>query len=333
MSTRTINGKEITLTDVELNQYDLMFYQDNPRVYSILHENECDDPSQQQIEELMKSQEHVKELREQIKQHGGLIEPLIAIKKDNQYVVLEGNSRLAAYRILGEEKPLEWSKVRVELLPENTSDDDIFSLLGSLHLAAKKEWSVFEKAAYVYRQHKLHPNFPLATIAKKAGLASNTVKKYITVYTFMKETAQDSVQSHWNCYEQYITNRDIQRYRDTHPDMDRKVILEIKSKEIDAHDIRDKMGKIAKDSGRQAAQIMNNYIDGNIDLEGAFVRFQSTGRSGNNFKLLKEMRERLSSEDFQRAILEEASQNSGIAFEIKKIKTIVERIFREVQGS
>ena len=331
MSTITINQKDIELTEVLLNQYDLLFYKDNPRVYSALRDNGCDDPTQQEIEDLMRKMEHVKELKTQIEQHGGLIEPLVGIKQDKEFIVLEGNSRLAAYRILAEDNPDKWSKVRVNLLPEDTDTVDIFSIIGTLHLSSKKDWSVFEKAAYVYRQQQLEPDCPIATLAKRANLSVPTVSKYLKVYKFMRNSG-DTVQSHWNSYEQYILNKDIKKYRETHPNMDEKVIGEIKSGKIaSARDIRDKMGKIAKDSGRQSTQIMNDYINGTIDLDGAFTRFEATGRSGNNYQKVKEIKDLLSSDDFQKALQAEAAENRSIYFELKKIKQITERIIRNIE--
>ena len=106
MGIRVIGQKKFEVTETELLQQDLLFYLDNPRVYSVLHENGHDNPTQTEIEEIMCSLDHVKSLKSQIMQNGGLIEPLIVVKRKDRYVVLEGNSRLAAYRILAKNDPL-----------------------------------------------------------------------------------------------------------------------------------------------------------------------------------------------------------------------------------
>ena len=134
MGIRVIGQKKFEVTETELLQQDLLFYLDNPRVYSVLHENGHDNPTQTEIEEIMCSLDHVKSLKSQIMQNGGLIEPLIVVKRKDRYVVLEGNSRLAAYRILAKNDPLKWSRVLVQILPEDISDSDIFTLLGTFHL-------------------------------------------------------------------------------------------------------------------------------------------------------------------------------------------------------
>ena len=68
-------------SQTELLQQDLLFYLDNPRVYSVLHENGHDNPTQTEIEEIMCSLDHVKSLKSQIMQNGGLIEPLIVVNE------------------------------------------------------------------------------------------------------------------------------------------------------------------------------------------------------------------------------------------------------------
>ena len=147
----TIGKKEYEVTEELLDQCQLLFYEENPRVYSILRANGTT-PTQKEIEEKMTSMEHVKQLRLSIAQNGGLIDPLIVVRRGGDLIVLEGNSRLAAYRLLAEKDPVKWQKVRALILPETISESDIFTLLGQYHLVGRKDWNVFEQAAYLYRQ-------------------------------------------------------------------------------------------------------------------------------------------------------------------------------------
>ena len=59
MGIRVIGQKKFEVTETELLQQDLLFYIDNPRVYSVLHENGHDNPTQTEIEEIMCSLDHV----------------------------------------------------------------------------------------------------------------------------------------------------------------------------------------------------------------------------------------------------------------------------------
>lgn len=143
----TIGKKKFQTKEKEMNQQELFFYIDNPRVYSALRANGNMNPSQQEIETLMRKTENVKELKVQIEQNGGLIEPLIVVSRNDNYIVLEGNSRLAAYRILAENNPAKWSKVSVQILPEEITEAEKFTLIGTYHLVKKKDWTVYEQSS------------------------------------------------------------------------------------------------------------------------------------------------------------------------------------------
>src|ERR1039458_3256238 len=74
--TLLIRGKEIPVTNQQLEQSRLRFFVDNPRVYSIVHGNGRV-PGQEEIQERLLQMEHVKALVYDIDLNGGLIEPLI----------------------------------------------------------------------------------------------------------------------------------------------------------------------------------------------------------------------------------------------------------------
>lgn len=333
METITIGKKEYSVKEMQIDQQELLFYVDNPRVYSALRENGNENPTQEEIETKMRSMEHVKELRYQIEQNGGLIEALIVVSRNSDYVVLEGNSRLAAYRILAEKDPLRWQKVRCNVLPETITENEIFTLLGTLHLVKKKDWSVYEQAAYVYRQSEVN-GLPVNTLAKNVGLATATVKKYIDVYKFMVEW-DDNVQNHWNYYEQYVANTAIKGYRNRYPDMDDQIVTQIKTGKIkEARDIRDKLGKIAKASDKTSARIMKDIIEGKNDIDQGYARFEATGKSGNSYKKIKDFRNLMTNNEFLQSVKREAAANKNqadsTALELRRIKQAVIKLLKEL---
>lgn len=292
MGIRVIGQKKFEVTETELLQQDLLFYLDNPRVYSVLHENGHDNPTQTEIEEIMCSLDHVKSLKSQIMQNGGLIEPLIVVKRKDRYVVLEGNSRLAAYRILAKNDPLKWSRVLVQILPEDISDSDIFTLLGTFHLNPKKDWSKFEQAAYIYRQKK-ELGCSDSALGKQVGISAITVKKYCEIYGLMVEH-NDTHQSHWNMYEQYVQNKGIKQYRNTYPEMDSFFAKQVKTGEIvRAQDVRDILGKIASDAKYlRALQCMLIPTQGK-GIQGRSFFEADFGKTAEDFVMYLAMPERL----------------------------------------
>ncbi|WP_442498193.1 hypothetical protein [Methylobacter sp. sgz302048] len=111
----------------------LLFYAENPRIYSMVWKDNGTEPTQEEIFSALSKSDHVREtLVPSIKSNGGLIEPVLI--RNN--VVLEGNSRLAAYRILAQNDPKTWENIRVRILPESVTDSEIFTLLGEFHIVA-----------------------------------------------------------------------------------------------------------------------------------------------------------------------------------------------------
>jgi hypothetical protein len=90
-----IKGKDYTVSIRHLRHDTLKFYPENPRVYSVLHDGADTAPSQNEIQECLQEMDHVRDLRDDIRENGGLIEPLYV--KEATLEVVEGNSRLAAY--------------------------------------------------------------------------------------------------------------------------------------------------------------------------------------------------------------------------------------------
>lgn len=314
----TIGKKEYEVTEQSICHHELEFYEENPRIYSILRVN-GEVPSQRVIEDKLKSMEHVKQLRLSILQNGGIIDPIIVAKRDGKYVVLEGNSRLAAYRILSEKNPLEWSYIKCNVLPENITDSDIFTLLGQYHLVGRKDWSKFEQAAYLHRQ-KETSKLDNAILAKNVGMTESKVNSYLTVYSFMLEY-NDLRPDRWSYYEEYLKNNGIKKYRNTNPDIDNSFVKMMKKDEIEkAIDVRDLFGKIAKTNDNTSKKLMGKIIAGDINLYEGYDILKSTGKIGNAYQKIKKFREIIVSQEFAKQVKAEAANNNEIAQELKKIK-------------
>ena len=328
MSNITIGKKEYDVEEQLLNQCELLFYEENPRVYSILRANGVT-PSQKEIQDKMVSMDHVKQLRLSIEQNGGLIDPLIVVKRNGDYVVLEGNSRLAAYRLLADKDPVKWQKVRANILPEEITDNEIFTLLGQYHLVGRKDWSVFEQAAYLYRQ-KQSSGLENDILAKNVGLTESKVNTYITVYTFMIEH-DDLRPDRWSYYEEYLKSRGIKKYRETSPEIDDTFVQQVKSGEIrQAMDVRQVLGEVAKTKGKTATRVMKGFIEGSTNIYDGLEQLKATGKTTNAYKHINKFRESIVSEDFQKALMVEATSNKDIKFELNKIKKAIDDILKKI---
>lgn len=328
MSKITIGKKEYEVSEVQLNQCELLFYEENPRVYSALRADGST-PTQEAIEEKMTSMDHVKQLRLSIEQNGGLIDPLMVVKRNEEYIVLEGNSRLAAYRLLAAKDPVKWQKVRACILPEVITDGDIFTLLGQYHLIGRKDWSVFEQAAYLYRQRE---STGIATdiLAKNVGLTEGKVSAYLKVYSFMLEH-DDLRPDRWSYYEEYLKNRGINKYRETYPQMDTTFVAQVKTEQIkQAMDVRTVLGEIAKAKDKTATKIMQDIIQGTTSIYDGHEKFRATGKASNGYQRIKKFSDLINDDDFQKSLLFEATTNKAVGFELKKIQKVVNRLINDM---
>jgi hypothetical protein len=267
----------------KISQNILKFYPENPRIYSLLVIDGII-PEQHEIEEQMINMEHVKTLRLSIEKNGGLIDPLMV--RDGDYVVLEGNSRLAAYRMLAKKDPIKWGEVRCKVLPADISDDAIFNLLGQYHIVGRQDWSPFEQAGYLWR--RVHNNDMLPEdLALQMGLSSSHTRKMVEVYDFMKEHNDIDPQK-WSYYEEYLKSKSIKQARLDIPELDNAVVLQIKSGDISqAIDIRKKLEPVTKIlSTKKRKKVLKELVSGESSLDDCF---EVAELNGVNINLLQNL--------------------------------------------
>ena len=249
-----IIGKEkYPIDKYEIDQSKLMFYPENPRVYSVLNSNNYT-PTQEEIEELMCKKDHVKQLKESIKSNGGLIDPVIV--RDGDYVVLEGNSRLAAYRLLYKQDPIKWSKIKAIILPKDIPDSTIFALIGQYHIIGRKDWDPYEQAGYLYRTINKSNKTP-ELLASELGMKISDIKKLLSVYEYMLKK-DDNHPNKWSYYEELLKNRGIKKAFDEISGLENKIVDDIKSDKIRmAIDVR-KLGDISKVNDKLSKKILKD---------------------------------------------------------------------------
>ncbi|HQO09069.1 MAG TPA: ParB N-terminal domain-containing protein [Clostridiales bacterium] len=317
MNTLTIGKKEFQVKEEEILQASLKFYVDNPRVYSALRVSDDIKPDQSNIEKLMISMEHVKQLRLSIESNGGLIDPLIV--RDGDLVVLEGNSRLAAYRILCQKDPISWGKVKCLILPSDIDESSIFTLLGQYHIIGRKDWSPYEQAGYLYRRSK-ESKLSVDIMAKELGIKKGDAQRYLKVFSFMIET-KDLEPTNWSYYDELLKNKSINNATKSHPELVNTLVLQIKNKEIQqASDIR-KVGEIAKCPDKKAKKVLAEIASGQKDIYNGFEQVKDTGKIDSIYKKMRAFRELITDSEFADSI----NDSPEIKYEIKKILTLLNK--------
>lgn len=322
--TITLLGQEIPVRTCRMPQADLRFYTENPRIYSIVH-GSTEALSQQEIENRLKKLDHVKKLVQSIKSHSGLINPLIV--RDGDKVVLEGNSRLAAYRMLAHSDALLWGQVKCTILPSDIQDDLVFALLGQYHIIGQKAWAPFEQAGYLWRRCKQH-GVTVDRIGKEMGIAVKTINHLIGIYQFMVDNHVEDP-DRWSYYEEYLKPRKVQKQREEHPELDKIVVAKIQSGEIQkAVDVRDKVAKIITVGGKT----LRKFIDKKNSLEECFDSAIARGANNQVLKKIENFKEMISDPDTKDELLGmPENQQKKCKFALLKIQKAVDKMLKKME--
>jgi hypothetical protein len=279
--TITIRGQQVSVRTAELDQDRLRFYPDNPRIYALIHHDGLE-PCQEEIEGLLLATEHVRDLILDIKANGGLMEPLVV--RDGTLEVLEGNSRLAAYRGLARQDPISWNRVKCTILPFDLSESLIFALLGQYHVKGKKAWQPFERAGFLYRRCKSH-KIGYRTLGEEIGLKWKTVKHLVETYQFMLDHAEPP--ERWSYYDEYLKSTKIARAREMQPGLDAVVVKYIKSQKIaNAVAVRDELPHVCV-----APKVLQKFVAGKLGFDDACDQARDSGADLVPYRRLVKFRE------------------------------------------
>lgn len=326
--TIVISGKEYPLEQCELAVSNLKFYPENPRVYSVLNVS-GQEPTQDEIFKVMITLESVKLLKEDIKKNGGLTDPLVV--RGGDYVVLEGNSRLAAYHLLCQLDPIKWGKVKCEVLPADISEDAVFTLLGKYHIKGKANWEPYEQAGYLYRRQATSKT-PIKKIAADLGISPTLAEKMTQAYKAMIDHS-DLQKSRFSYYLEYYKSPDIKKVREKNPSIDEVVIQQIIDGRItNAQDIR-KLGIIAKlaekKQDKSAKKIIQDIIDETTDLYKGYDKLKDSGKLDDAYKTLNDFRTKIMGKSFEKEL--ESADKDKVYFEMNKIQKRMEALCKKIK--
>ena len=308
-----ILGVKVPITTQLLPQHKLQFYAENPRVYSVVRANRKQ-PTQDDIQQQLCELEHVKELREDIKRNGGLLEPLIV--RAGSLEVLEGNSRLAAYRQLAAKEPIKWGMVKCTVLPNDVDDSLVFALLGQFHIKGKKDWAPYEQAGFLYRRFTNY-SVPVKTLSAELGLSMQKVTHLIETYQFMVDNDEVDT-SRWSYYDEYLKSNKIKKARQKHPEIDSHVVKSIKNGTIDrAMDLRDQLPTVCG-----SPTILKQFAEGRLSLEKAHERAVDSGADSVPYKKAAAFRRWITERDID-LLLANTDQKvrNKLLYEFEKIAT------------
>lgn len=88
-------------------------------------------------------------LRNSIKKHKGIIQPIVVNQKRNKYICIEGNTRLLIYREFYEEtKDEQWLHIPC-LIHEDANEEEVDAIRLQAHLIGPRQWDPYSKAKYL----------------------------------------------------------------------------------------------------------------------------------------------------------------------------------------
>lgn len=317
--TMVLQNKEIPVFSCSLRQRDLQFYPENPRIYSTVWIDEDEKPSQEAIFAVLSKSEHVREtLLPSIRDNGGLIEPILV----RNGIVLEGNSRLAAYRLLSQANPERWQLIRARVLPADVSESEVFSLLGQYHMVGKKDWPPYEQAGYLFRRSRDH-NMEDSALAAEVGLGLAKVRHLIAVYSFMVDR-RDRSPERWSYYDELLKGRRFDEARKKYRNFDGHIADLIDSGEISrAVDLRDELPKIVKAEGNT----LKKFMSGGFTFAEASEEARLRGAGNYHVQKLKTFRKWLADDTMDTDIQAMSPEDAKLVkFEIDKLQTRISQL-------
>ena len=244
-TTIAIMGQDIPATHELIPIHQLHFLPDNPRVYAAIREMAdfsglTPEEKQLRIYKRLLQESSVKNLMPEIQRDGGLQDPII-VRWDTQEVI-EGNSRLAAYRKLDEPPDDEsWTHIRC-LVVKTLSADQQTRLLGQSHLHGKTEWSPYAKALFCFRWAGEEQR-DISTLADLSGFTPAEIKKNVKTIELMQEN-DDNTLSNFSYYYVLVRNRVISSAIEDSKLLRGTLLSQIKTGDFTAQEMRERLPTI-----------------------------------------------------------------------------------------
>ena len=189
---------------------DLHFDRKNPRLaeYGV-----TDESSESEIISILWNEMDIRELIQSICASGFFPhEPLIVSKENDNNIVIEGNRRLAALRIIFNTADVDvgsWplpklskdALGKLEKIPVTILDrDKSWRQLGFKHINGPAKWSSYAKAQYIADVHRVY-EIPLNDIANQIGDGHKTVQRLYRGFIVLEQAEEAKVYSRENRYK------------------------------------------------------------------------------------------------------------------------------------
>lgn len=230
----TISGVKLPCKYQKIDIHELEFFEENPRIASIIEKNK-ERVTQKFIDEKLWDSDNTHTLKRRIEEDGGLIHPVIV--HDNK--VIEGNTRLCAFRHLYEEtKDDKWRHIDCQILLTEIDKKQLYRLLCNEHIVGKIAWDTYEKGNMLTRMLE-QENMTYEDISGISKLSVPKVKEHIAAYKLMTKE-NDTNTKRFSHYVQLVNNAEVRQIsKNKDPDIYKKIVTAIKNDQFaDAKNLR-----------------------------------------------------------------------------------------------
>jgi hypothetical protein len=180
----TVLGQTISYEIKDVDIYSIEYYYANPRINYIISKYKKNEVTQKVIQNELLRLDSTRERIKDLEENKGLIDEIYVLR--NQ--VVEGNTRLCAFRWLGEKYPNDkrWKKIKARILDNSVTDEQLFYILGIFHIKGKTEWDAYEKAAYIHKMISMLNKSP-EEICKQLRMQKKNMEATLEAYRIMSE--------------------------------------------------------------------------------------------------------------------------------------------------
>jgi hypothetical protein len=257
-----IGAREIPVKTRRVPIDELTYYDDNPRIYSLVASKGIKGDQGRIQEEIWKI-DTTKDLYQQIKSNGGLIEEVVV--SDGR--VLEGNRRLCVYRKLREHagsdaEKAAWNDIPARVLLEPVNLEEVFILLGALHVKGKVDWKPFEQAGFIYRNKHELSKTP-EQIAAMLHVPVSNVTQVLKAYELMVEQGIED-QAKFSYLLEYTKRPDFAKVRAKLPDAEQLIVRLVKEDRLPRAEEMRRLPEILLDK-----KASRDFLSGNLEFEEA----------------------------------------------------------------
>ena len=335
-TTTPINGRNVPYTIEVLDTAELRYWEENPRVYAAVQGNpEFSKASSQRKQEIiyrqMLKEESTSRAKEGMERHGGLQEPLIVDFRG--YIVIEGNSRLAAARKLAENDESHWGALECKCYNDITEEEKI-ALLNQMHIQGKVQWTPYAKAATYYRQwerRREDPSWTQTHIAKINGVSQSQVSQQVKIMeTMVAENDNDPRKYSW--YKVVLDNKKLVKEFERLPGLEERIMETVKrARTADKEETNVRAASKFRDELRAITakpKVLADYAKGKLNLDKAAERARMSS-AAQKLRKAREHLQAIEKEDIENMPNKERNDTRSI---LRGVRKELDRVAKSLNG-